>query len=267
MSVQLLDKTKKINDLLHNTQTGRFSFVDIGEVLSKVLDSNTLIISKKGKLLGIGYGDETPVLLDLLAEQVGEKIDNSLNERLLAVLSVKENVNLQTLGFSGDIIPSMRGIISPIEISGERLGTIFSYRKDAYYEMEDIILSDYAAIIVGLEMKRALADEYAEEIRRDELLTSAIRSLSPSELHAVICIFDELGSGEGMIVASKIADENEVTRSVIVSAMRKLESAGVVESRSLGVKGTYVCVQNDKIFGELEAARTRRPRRRRMVSD
>ena len=53
-------------------------------------------------------------------------------------------------------------------------------------------------------------------------------------------IFDELGGMEGILVASKIADKVGITRSVIVNALRKFESAGVIESRSSGMKGTYI---------------------------
>ena len=47
---------------------------------------------------------------------------------------------------------------------------------------------------------------------------------------------------EGVAIASKVADRVGVTRSVIVNALRKLESAGLIESRSLGMKGTYIKV-------------------------
>ncbi|MBJ3788582.1 GTP-sensing pleiotropic transcriptional regulator CodY, partial [Bacillus sp. OA1] len=46
------------------------------------------------------------------------------------------------------------------------------------------------------------------------------------------------------------------TRSVIVNALRKLESAGVIESRSLGMKGTYIKVLNDKFLHELAKLKT-----------
>lgn len=64
--------------------------------------------------------------------------------------------------------------------------------------------------------------------------------------------FEELNGNEGLLVASKIADRVGITRSVIVNALRKLESAGVIESRSLGMKGTYIKVLNDKFLVELE---------------
>lgn len=61
-----------------------------------------------------------------------------------------------------------------------------------------------------------------------------------------------LDGNEGLLVASKIADRVGITRSVIVNALRKLESAGVIESRSLGMKGTYIKVLNNKFLMELE---------------
>lgn len=54
MSVQLLDKTRKINKLLHNSSSQKVVFNDICKVLSEILESNILVISKKGKILGIG---------------------------------------------------------------------------------------------------------------------------------------------------------------------------------------------------------------------
>jgi transcriptional pleiotropic repressor len=79
----------------------------------------------------------------------------------------------------------------------------------------------------------------------------AIGTLSYSEIEAVQQIFKELGGREGFLVASRIADRSSITRSVIVNALRKLESAGVVESRSLGMKGTHIRIMNDKFLDEL----------------
>ena len=51
MSVQLLDKTRKINKLLHNNNSSKVVFNDICAVLTEILDSNVVVISKKGKVL------------------------------------------------------------------------------------------------------------------------------------------------------------------------------------------------------------------------
>ena len=213
-----------------------------------------------------------------------------LNERLLLVLSTKENVNLTTLGFDSDNIEKYQGLLLPIDIAGERLGTLFLYKLDAQYDIDDIILSEYGTTVVGLEMMRSVNEENAEETRKVQIVKSAISTLSFSELEAITHIFEEmdgkegilvaskiaivrsaistlsfselqaikhifseLDGKEGILVASKVADRVGITRSVIVNALRKFESAGVIEARSSGMKGTYIKVLNDVVFDELKA--------------
>ena len=94
MSVQLLDKTRKINKLLHNNNSHKVVFNDICDVLSDILASNVMVISKKGKILGLKNREDIPEIHELIEGKVGSLIDNMLNERLLLVLSTKENVNL-----------------------------------------------------------------------------------------------------------------------------------------------------------------------------
>ena len=229
MSVQLLDKTRKINKLLHNNHSHKVVFNDICEVLSEILQSNILVISKKGKVLGVAICPGIDEIEELIEDQVGGFVDHMLNERLLNVLSTKENVNLATLG------------------------TLFIYKSDEQYDIDDIILSEYGTTVVGLEMMRSVNEENAEETRKIQIVKSAISTLSFSELEAITHIFDELEGSEGILVASKIADRVGITRSVIVNALRKFESAGVIESRSSGMKGTYIKVLNDVVFDELKA--------------
>ena len=65
-------------------------------------------------------------------------------------------------------------------------------------------------------------------------------------------IFAEFDGTEGRLIASVIPDRIGITRSVIVNALRKLESEGIIESRSLGMKGTYLKVINEGIFDKLK---------------
>jgi len=107
-SVQLLDKTRKIGKLLHNSNSGKVVFNDICKVLCDILSSNMLVISRKGKVLGIGEMPVVDSLGELLVDHVGSFIDPMLNERLLTILSTKENVNLETLGFEISIHKNIR---------------------------------------------------------------------------------------------------------------------------------------------------------------
>ncbi len=252
MSVQLLDKTRKINKLLHNNSSHKVMFNDICKVLSEILASNTLVLSKKGKVLGVRKIPKIEEITELLEGRVGSCIDKMLNERLLNILSTKENVNIEMLGFEMDNVSDYRAIIVPIDIAGERLGTLFVYRQESNYSIDDIILSEYGSTVVGLEMLRAVNEENDAESRKQHVVQSAVSTLSSSELEAILYILDELDGEEGVLIASKVADRVGITRSVIVNAMRKMESAGIIETKSAGMKGTVIRVLNDAVFEELE---------------
>ena len=154
----------------------RKSFLMISaEVMVETLDSNILVISKKGKVLGVGTCPGVEEINELIDSEVGGYIDKLLNERLLGVLSTKENVNLETLGFESENIGRYVAIISPIDIAGERLGTLFMYRSEKTYDIEDIIVSEYGTTVVGLEMMRSVHEENAEENRKIQVVKSAFK--------------------------------------------------------------------------------------------
>ena len=251
MSVQLLDKTRKINKLLHNNNSSKVVFNDICDVLTEILKSNVLVISRKGKVLGTGEMKGMDEIDELIVDEVGGFIDPELNERLLGILSTKENVNLETLGFVSDI-KKYTAIITPIDIAGERLGTLFIYRDNGAYDIDDIILCEYGATVVGLEMMSSVNNENAEDERKKKIVKSAIKTLSASELQAVKAVFAHMDGMDGILVASRIADDTGITRSVIVNALKKFDSAGVISTKSSGMKGTKIKVLNEVVYDELK---------------
>ena len=78
MSVELLDKTRKINKLLHNNNSHKVVFNDICKVLSEILLSNILVISKKGKVLGVSICPGVEEIHELIEDKVGGYIDTVL---------------------------------------------------------------------------------------------------------------------------------------------------------------------------------------------
>ena len=142
-------------------------------------------------------------------------------------------------------------MIVPIVGGEQRVGTLLLSREGLAYCDDDVILAEYGATIIGMEILRGHVDEIEVEARGKAAVQIAISSLSFSELEAVEHILEELKDLEGLLVASKIADRAGITRSVIVNALRKLESAGVIETRSLGMKGTYIKILNERLVQEI----------------
>ncbi|SFC73474.1 GTP-sensing pleiotropic transcriptional regulator CodY [Clostridium uliginosum] len=252
----LLNKTRMLNKILQKSGTEPVAFQDICTLLSEVLECNAYIINKKGKVLGYTFSQsfECEAMKKKVIED--KRFPEDYNLTLLKVNDTLANLpNEGRCVFEeiGDC--KAKGKIStiiPIIGSRERLGTLILARFGKNFTDDDLVLVEYSATIVGMEMLRAMQDEIAEQTRKKAVVQLAIGTLSYSELEAVEHIFEELDGSEGLLVASKIADKVGITRSVIVNALRKFESAGVIESRSLGMKGTYIRVLNEKLLDELQ---------------
>lgn len=252
----LLEKTRRLNKILQKTATEAVMFSDICKTLGDVMESNVFVASRKGKILGHFFKDdyESEIFKDKI---LGDgKFTDEYNEILLKISESEPNIKGSVYSEFGLESQSMSGdktiTIIPIIGNRERLGTLILSRHSRDFNDEDLVLAEYSAAIVGMEIIRSKHDEIEEEVRKKAVVQLALGTLSYSELEAVERIFSELDGTEGLLVASKIADKVGITRSVIVNALRKFESAGVIESRSLGMKGTHIKILNDKLLGELE---------------
>lgn len=258
--MDLLSKSRKINALLQKAAGRAVNFKEMSETLSDVIEANVFIVSRRGKLLGYAVHQkiENDRMIKMLEDrQFPEEYTNNLFN--IKETSPNLDVNSEYTAFpveNKELFQTGLTTVVPIIGGGERLGTLILARLQEQFHDDDLILGEYGATVVGTEILREKAEEIEEEARSKAVVQMAISSLSYSELEAIEHIFEELNGNEGLLVASKIADRVGITRSVIVNALRKLESAGVIESRSLGMKGTYIKVLNDKFLVELDKLRT-----------
>ncbi|KIL47710.1 GTP-sensing pleiotropic transcriptional regulator CodY [Jeotgalibacillus campisalis] len=254
--MNLLGKTRQINAMLQKSAGKPVNFKEMAETLSDVIEANVFILSRKGKLLGFAVNQqiENERMKQMLEDR---QFPEEYTKNLFNITETSPNLDVDSeyTAFpveNKDLFQNGLTTIVPFIGGGERLGTLILARVQQAFEDDDLILGEYGATVVGMEILREKADEIEVEARSKAVVQMAISSLSYSELEAIEHIFEELDGNEGLLVASKIADRVGITRSVIVNALRKLESAGVIESRSLGMKGTYIKVLNDKFLLELD---------------
>lgn len=251
----LLTKIRKMNWVFQESASGAFSFNDLCAILSDLLDANVYIVSRKSKVLGVHYKVKSDSSTILNPETGDEQLPYEYNEEFLKLDKTLANLTkealVQVFKEDYDAFDKYHTIV-PILGGGQRWGTMLLTRYNPEFSDEDLVLAEYGATIVGLEIQRKKAIEIEEEEREKAVVQMAIGTLSYSEVEAIVQIFAELKGNEGLLVASKIADRSGITRSVIVNALRKLESASVIESRSLGMKGTYIKIINGKFKEELE---------------
>lgn len=254
---KLLDRTRRINRLLQRSAGHPVNFEEMAKILSELIQANVYVVSRRGKILGYSLLDSFEC--DIMVGEVltPEMFPQSYNQGLLKVDETHPNISQdkrQCVFFHDKpcVYENKITTIVPVNGGGDRLGTLVISRFGREFDDEDLILAEYGSTVVAMEILRSKSDELEMEARKKASVKVAIDTLSYSELEAVQHIFVELGGPEGLLVASKIADRVGITRSVIVNALRKFESAGVIESRSLGMKGTHIRVLNDRLLGELK---------------
>ena len=239
----LLEKTRVLHQLLQKSAGQMLDYETIALEISRLLEASIYIADKQGNILGKG---------ELITIQGGVFPDVEIGKGRFSEGSCQ-----WFFGFAHtevNVIPKGTNyycILAPIMGNGERLGTIVYARENKPFIPAETILAEYGANVTGTQILRSYNRRMESEVRKKTVVQLALEVLSYSELEAVKYIFNEIEGSEGFLVASKLAEEYKLTRSVIVNALRKLESAGVIDARSLGMKGTYIKVLNDHLYEQL----------------
>lgn len=261
MAKSLLEKSRSLNRTLQKMGGNPVNFFEIAEVLASNLECSVFIVGRRGQLSGYAFHETAPCVgLNDLKSHV-ERFPESFNQEFINIQETQTNVGLESgrkclFNYNqGECNCSHRlWSITPVFGGANRIGTLILVRDTDRFTDEDIVLAEYGAIVVANEIMRMTSERIEEQARKKASVQIAMATLSYSEKGAMEHIMAELDGTEGLLVASRIADKVGITRSVIVSALRKFESAGVIESRSLGMKGTYIKVLNDYLFAELRKA-------------
>ena len=239
----LLEKTRFVNRAFQAKQKGEpLDYTKLSKMLSEFSNANVYVVNSDGDLLGYYWlpeykskalleSFEDGVMPDEYVEKMNRCRDSEIHD---------EDAFLFDDDYDGERPEKHLMYVPIIGASAERLGTIMLVRFHAPFLIEDVLLAEYLGMIAGIQILNERAKILEENSRNSLSVQMAIRALSYSELASMKHIIAELGGMEGVAVASKVADRVGVTRSVIVNALRKLESAGLIESRSLGMKGTYI---------------------------
>jgi len=207
-----------------------------------VKDANIYLITRRGRVLGYALAEgleDTPFDRDWLEGKVApDELQSTVNR-----VADQAMIPWST----GDLI-----MVTPVVGADERLGSLLFVKQEGEFSEDDQIIGEFAGTAAGMLISRFMDERQEDEVAEVRAARNAINSLSYSEVMAMQRIFDELDGDEGLLVASRIADEAGITRSVIVNALRKLASANVIESRSLGMKGTYLRILNKEIRKEFQ---------------
>ena len=253
--MSLLEKTRKLSKLLQERDNAQYQ--DVANLMSDVIEANVYIVGNKGDVKGYSLRQ------NFVCRVVKEVVLNNGSfpaEYVQFLMGIKEtyaniphlNQNCTFRSNEKCLFPAKKTTVVPIFGNGERLGTLIVAKPDSEFNDDDLVVAEYAATVLGVQILHEREARVQEETRKKLMVQIAFSTLSYSELEAIHNILGEVKeNGQGLLVASKIADRVGITRSVIVNALRKFESADLIETRSLGMKGTFIKIKNEYLLEEL----------------
>lgn len=251
---ELLARIRKLNWLLSESTMGYVSFNELCDVLAEMLDADVYVVSSSGKVLAfVSEAGYSSIIVETEDRAI---VPKRINNKLIKITTPLVNIlqkSVRDIFGSKYEYDEKYHIIEPVSNCGNRIATMLIARDYHAFSDEDLVICELGATIVGMEVAKGIYEEEQADNRGRDAVSMAIMKLSYSELAALKDVFAELDGDEACLVASKVADKYNITRSVIVNALRKLESAGVIESRSLGMKGTRIKIVNRYLRHELES--------------
>ncbi|MGI5911140.1 MAG: GTP-sensing pleiotropic transcriptional regulator CodY [Syntrophomonadaceae bacterium] len=258
MSKPLLERSRSINKISQKIEGSPVDFYNIARVLSENLECSVFIVGRRGQITGYAFTPNTCCTqVEYLLDYV-ERFPESFNQELIAIKETKTNIELKqgckcifNVDCNNNDFSSVIWTVIPVFGGARRICTLILGRWGIYFSDETVLLAEYGAVVIANEVMRMRSARIEDEARKNISVQIAMASLSYSEKEAIYHIIPKLNSREGVLVTSRIADAEGITRSVIVSALKKIESAGIIETRSLGMKGTYIKILNDYLFEEI----------------
>ena len=248
--MSLLDKFNNLEKLLKNEN---FKLTDLVTSISDLAGCNTYLLNANGNILASAL----PNGADCTKTAPGESLSliPEFKQRIGFIFQTAANLPLESCIFKGENCCQPETVMTIVPVRNVRTtaGYLLLTKTKKHFSDDEILLAQTASLIACIYFyeNQQMDGDMGDRDRVNAQMV--LDSLSFSELKAISNVFKDLNGMEGFLVASKIADRIGISRSVIVNAMRKLESAGIVDSWSLGINGTYIKIKSQSFLDALKA--------------
>lgn len=244
--------TAKIHELKNVLKQEKVEINEVVKLISDSIECNSYLIDSQGEIVAMALPNGNDCTE--FSSNSNLSLKPEFIQRIGFIFQTAVNIPVESCFFKEEqcVRTGLYMTIVPVRKNRNTSAHLLLTKPEQAFSEEQLILAEIASLVTSVYFYENNAIINDLEQGQDEKAKMVLDSLSFSELKAISNVLMDLKGTEGFLVASKIADRIGISRSVIVNAMRKLESAGVVESRSLGIKGTYIKIKNLSFYEMLK---------------
>lgn len=258
--ITLVEKLRQLNEVFNESSSRLLHLNDLCKRLATIMSANVYLFKMTGSIFAHGtvtaYHCEHNInsLKTLVLPEKYLTLFTSTNRAKFNIFEQHPTCTYE--GVETCIYADRYYAMVPVFYNHKKWAGMLFVRYGTPFDVDDEALSEYISAIISMEIlfgEQERLYNMAVKRARSQL---AVKNLTYSELKATEqAISDLVKQGmEGTIMLNKISDESFVPHSTVSSALKKLESAGVIETRSKGVKGKHVKITNPFIEREIENA-------------
>lgn len=249
---------RQLNNVFKQSATRLVPLKKLCSQLCNITNSNIYLFNSSGKIFSYSFAqsyycthNENALKKPQLPQHYLDMFNNSDDTRF----NIFEECPICTCeGVDVCIFRNRYYSIVPVFCNFAKIAGILLIRYDSPFAADEEVLCEHTATIISLELMRRDQERIKKKSFEIAQAHLAVCFLTFSELKAISAVMNMLPEKEGVIFLNVISKETYVTQSTVSGALKKMESAGVIQTRSQGVKGKYVNIINDYLYEEIRAA-------------
>lgn len=253
----LLDKIKNLNTVFRESSTMEIPVDDLCKRLSSVLSANIYLFEPDGRIFSYATSDKFFCEYNedsLKANFLPREYQNMFKQGNDTRFNMYEEIPTCTCeGVKECIFNNRYYCMMPVFYNYQKKAGILLIRYGDAFSNDEEVLCEYTSAIVSLDLMRAEQERIRQQSLQMARAQLAADALSFSELVAANAALSTLpqDSQEGIVMLNTVSSQIYVTHSTVSGALKKLETAGVIKTKSMGVKGKLIRVTNPYLVEEI----------------
>ena len=251
----IVSTIQELNNVFRQSVTTLIPLDELCKKLSNIITANIYLFYSSGEIFSYAVADSLSCKYSessLESRQLPDYYLSVFDENDHSRFNVFEDIPLCTCeGVEQCIFRNRYYSVIPIFSNFKKTAGMLLIRYGESFNEDDQVLCEYTSAIISLELLRQEQDYIQQQSMEMARAKLAVSLLSSNELRAANELLQTLEGQKGTVFLKNIAHQVYVTHSTVSSALKKIESAGLIYTRSQGVKGKYVEILNPYLKKEI----------------
>lgn len=252
----LIAKIHRLNTVFNESASTLIPIDALSDKLCNILGSNIYLFDVKGNIFAYSIAKEFNCPYTECSLENGELpnyyFDLFKNNHKSISNKYQEDPTCTYKDIKQCLFKDRYYSIYPIFSNFKKVAGILFIKYDTPFSESDKILCEHTLAIVSIEMLRREQEKVmhiSTEIAKAKI---AVNSLTFNEIKAIKSIVKSIEGNDGEVFLNSIATKTFTTPSTVSNALKKLELATLITTKSMGVKGKYIKILNENLREELE---------------